>query len=68
MKSVKPTKGQEKLLRNQYGVGTGVVMYKSGEDEITYVDFFLARNGSLRNVRSGLPLKFEKTAKKRYEG
>lgn len=57
-KPIRLTKGQRKRLYH-CNVGVGIVAFKSGDNEITEVEFYIGRDGHLRRVRDGsllLPL------------
>ena len=53
------TKGQRTILRNRSGIGMGIVIWKSGEMETSEIEFYTARDETLRRVGDrGLLLPF----------
>ena len=49
------TKGQRKKLYRAH-VGYGFIAFKSWDDQITEVEFYVAKDNSLRKVGTGEPL------------
>ncbi len=57
MPSIKLTKKSKNDMYNQHS-GTGTIVYKSAENEIRYVDFYISRKTfEMLNIRTGQPIR-----------
>ena len=55
-KPIRPTKGQIEQLETQH-IGTGLLMYKSGEDQVTWVEVYWSeKHQELRGLISDKPV------------
>ena len=52
-KRIRMTKGQRQQLLNQH-IGTGVIFYKSAENETVSVEFYGSPDGTLRTMNGSL--------------
>ena len=53
IKKIKLTKQSKKNILDQH-LGTGTIVYKSAENEISYINFYIGRNdGKIRNSGTG---------------
>lgn len=53
IKTIKLTKKSKEQLRDQH-LGTGTMVFKSNEKELTYINFYIGRNdGKLYNSGTG---------------
>lgn len=51
--TIKLTKKSKEVLRDQHN-GTGTIVYKSRDKEITYINFYIGRqDGKMYNISNG---------------